>query len=98
MPKLTNGNVTPVSGMHGEVAGDRDRELAQRQHDPRDGDPAQERLLVVAQPPADATRRGSPRVDARRGADQPVQPQRAAERERPRRRSSRTAPTSAVNV
>ena len=48
---------------HREVAGDRHRELAQREHDPRHGDPAQERLLVVDHAARRRdTSRGSPRV------------------------------------
>src|SRR4029079_6971239 len=34
---------------HRQGAGDRERELARRQHDPRDRDPAEQRLAVVAE-------------------------------------------------
>ena len=47
---------------HRQVAGDRDGELARRQHDPGDRDPAEQRLTVVAELAAGADERGSPRV------------------------------------
>src|SRR5688572_5457302 len=69
---------------HGQVAGDGDCELAQRQHDPHDADPADERLRVRHDTVALAGQSWLSARDPAVVADQPVQPQRASERECPR--------------
>ena len=86
MPKLTNGNVTPVSGSTATLPATVTASWHKREHHPGHGDPAQERLAVGD----DASRTtNKPRFAAGHATVmpyQPVQPHRGAEGERPRRR------------
>src|SRR5947208_3131494 len=69
-PEADEGEGDAGERQHREVAGDRDRELARRQHDPRDGNPAEQRLTVVAELPAGADQTRLAARDAAVMADQ----------------------------
>ena len=49
MPKLTNGKVTPVSGSTARLPATVTASWHERQHHPGDRDPAEQRLVVVAE-------------------------------------------------
>ncbi len=78
MPKLTKGNVTPVSGSTATLPATVTASWHKREHHPHHADPAQERLVVGN----DASRTmNKPRFAAGHATvmpDQPVQPDRGS--------------------
>ena len=92
MPKLTNGNVTPVSGSTARLPATVTASWHSASTTQVTREPAQERLIVVH----DAALRGDEaRLAARDAAvvpDQPVQPHARSRASSPRRTSSRTRP------
>ena len=98
MPKLTNGNVTPVSGSTARLPATVTASWHERQHDPGDRDPAEQRLAVVAELAAGADQARLAARDAAVMADQAMQPERARRASAPRRPAAPNTPTSAVKV
>ena len=91
MPKLTNGNVTPVSGSTARLPATVTASWHSASTTQATREPAQERLVVVDDA---ALRDDEARLAARDAAvvaDQPVQPDRAAERQRPGERPAERA-------
>ena len=97
MPKLTNGNVTPVSGSTARLPATVTASWHERQHDPGDRDPADQRLAFVAELAAGADQARLAARDAAVVADQPMQPDRHRQRAGPGGERPNT-PTSAVKV
>src|SRR6185295_3170473 len=69
---------------HRDVAGDRHRELAHGQHDPRHADPAQEGLFVAADTRSRANEAGLAARGAGMTSNDPMKPYHATQRKSPR--------------
>src|ERR1700681_2496129 len=76
---------------HGKIARHGHRELAKGKNDPRDAEPAHERLVVVAHPAVDPDKAGLAARCTPMAANECVQPNRAGDCQRPGRRPAELA-------
>ena len=97
MPKLTKGKVTPVSGSTARLPATVTASWHEVRTTQATRDPAEQRLAVVAELAAGADQARLAARDAAVVTDQPVQPERHRQRDRPRGERPNT-PTIAVKV